>query len=322
MNNETPDNTATGSSVTGGNQYEYAELIKHFTTLLAENKNAKVKEPSTYDGTRDALVIDGWVRSVERYIAFFNWTQEKSYLFASTLMRDRADAWFRTIELEDDAPTTWLELKRLIIEFFRPDNANRMARDRLASLQQTGNLVTYINEFMDIKLAIPTITDDEACDKFVRGLSNQRMRAHIRQYEADTIKDAIHAALSYESAQQEHGVYNPVRSPPTNVTSRRIIIDDPMDLDAIDQRFNNRNSNRSFSRSNYGSYRNNNTSYRNNNFSYRNNGNGYRGNSNNSSRTSPTCYYCQKPGHIKRNCPTRLTDIQKLDDQHSRKDFQ
>ncbi|KAG2195271.1 hypothetical protein INT47_005046 [Mucor saturninus] len=276
----------------GSNQHEYAELIKHFTTLLADSKNAKIKEPTTYDGTRDALVIDSWVRSVERYVAFFNWTQEKSYLFASTLMRDRADAWFRTIELEEDAPTTWLELKRLIIEFFRPDNANRMARDRLACLQQTGDLVTYINEFMDIKLALPKITDDEACDKFIRGLSNPRMRAHIRQYEADTIKDAIHAALSYDSAQQEHGNY--VNTPTNPVPSRRQPVDDPMDLDAIDSRFNSRNNNRSYNRSNYGSYRQNN--------SYSRHGNsGYRNGNNNSSRSSVNCYYCQKPGHIKLN---------------------
>lgn len=300
------------SGTGGSNPHEYAELIKHFTTLLADNKNAKIKEPATYDGTRDALVIDSWVRSVERYVAFFNWTQERSYLFASTLMRDRADAWFRTIELEEDAPTTWLELKRLIIEFFRPDNANRMARDRLACLQQTGNLVNYINDFMDIKLALPKMTNDEACDKFIRGLSNPRMRAHIRQYEADTIKDAIHAALSYDSAQQEHGNYTTVNTPAP--TSRRTTVDDPMDLDAIDNRFNNRN-NRSYNRSNNGSYRQNN--------SYSHNGNsGYR-NGNNSSSRPINCFYCQKPGHIKRNCQTRLSDIRKLDEQHSsRKDFQ
>ncbi|KAG2193616.1 hypothetical protein INT47_007239 [Mucor saturninus] len=247
------------ASGTSGNQHEYAELIKHFTTLLADNKNAKVKEPSTYDGTRDAIIIDSWVRSVERYIAFFNWSQEKSYLFASTLIRDRADAWFRTIELEENAPTTWLELKRLIIEFFRLDNANRLARDRLASLHQTGDLVMYINEFMDIKLAIPKITDDEACDKF---------------YEAETIKDAIYAALSYDSAQQEHGSY-PVN--PTTTPVRRTVVDDPMDLDAIDSRFNNRYNNRSFNRSN-GSYRQSNCS--------RNNSSGYRNGNNNSSRGS------------------------------------
>lgn len=293
---------------------EYADLIKHFSTLLAENKNeTKVKEPSTYDGTRDALLIDGWIRSVERYINFYGWTPEKSYLFAATLLRDRADAWFRTIELTEGAPTTWLELKRLLIEFFRPENAARIARDKFAVLKQSGDLVTYINEFMDIKLAIPTMTDEEAYDKFIRGLVSRPMRAHIRQYEAETLKEAIHAALSYDSAQREEDFY--VRP---SATARRVVADDPMDLDAIDHRRynNNRQYNNNYSRSN----NNFNNSYRNNS---NNNNNGFnRGYNNNNSSGSYTCHYCKKPGHIKRNCRSRIADIKKLDEQHSKQDFQ
>lgn len=152
---------------------EMAELIKKFTTAMIDSKQTRIKEPSFYDGTRDALLIDGWIRSVERYTTFNSWTPERSCLFATTLLRDRADAWFRTIELTDEAPTTWLEFKRLLIEFFRPDNSVRIARDKLAVLTQTNDVVTYINQFMDIKLAIPGMTDEEACDKFVRGLNNK-----------------------------------------------------------------------------------------------------------------------------------------------------
>lgn len=293
----------------------YAELIKHFSTLLAENRNtSKVKEPSTYDGTRDALLIDGWIRSVERYINFYDWTPEKSYLFAATLLRDRADAWFRTIELTEEAPTTWLELKRLIMEFFRPDNASRIARDKFAALKQTGDLVTYINELMDIKLAIPTMTDEEACDKFIRGLTLKSMRAHIRQYEANTLKEAIHAALSFDSAQKEEDFY----SRPITATTRRVV-DDPMELDAIDdqRKFNNsRQYNNNYSRPNY--Y---NSSRSNGNGSYRGNNNGGSNYRNNNSGPF-TCHYCQKQGHIKRNCRARIADIKRLDEKHSKKDFQ
>lgn len=292
---------------------DMAELIKKFTTAMVENKQVRVKEPNTYDGTRDALLIDGWMRSVERYINFQGWNVERSYLFATTLLRDRADAWFRTIELTDEAPTTWLELKRMITEFFRPDNSVRIARDRLAVLKQTGDLVSYINNFMDIKLAIPSMTDDEGCDKFVRGLVNKQMRSHIRQYEATTLKEAIHAALAFDSAQQEEDSYT---SPSANRVKTQLQqrADDPMDLDAIDDR-NYQRSNSRF----------NNHSRPQNNFNYsrdRNYRGGYssRSNSSNSSNNS-TCYYCHKVGHIKRNCRTRAYDIKKLDERHSKKDF-
>ena len=299
--------------MTGKEDYnnEMAELIKRFTTALGDNKQIRVKEPNTYDGTRDALLIDGWIRSVERYVNFQGWNAERSYLFGTTLLRDRADAWFRTIELTDEAPTTWLELKRLITEFFRPDNSVRIARDRLAILKQTSDLVTYINNFMDIKLAIPGMTDDEGCDKFVRGLVNKQMRSHIRQYEANTLKEAIHAALAFDSAQHEE---DSSTSSTFRARPKQQVVDDPMELDAIDNRNYQRSSSRpnnNYSRSqNYSSGYSREKNYRTNNYSR-----------NNSGGSAASCYYCHKTGHLKRNCRTRLSDIKRLDDQHYKKDF-
>ncbi|KAG2193453.1 hypothetical protein INT47_004675 [Mucor saturninus] len=305
---------------------DMAELIKKCTTAMTDSKQTRIKEPEVYDGTRDALIIDGWIRSIERFTTFNSWTPERSSLYATTLLRDRADAWFRTIELTDEAPTTWLELKRLITEFFRPDNSTRIARDKLASLKQTGDLVNYINEFMDVKLAIPTMTDEEGCDKFIRGLTSKMMRSHIRQYDADTLKQAIQAALAFDSAQQEENYSYIPRS--SHVKTR---IDDPMDLDVAEEinyvrndnygRGNNngysRNDNNNFSRGNNGNYsRNNGNNYG------RNNGNYNSRNGNNNFNSNTSCYYCHKSGHIKRNCRTRLSDIKKLDDQHSKRDFQ
>lgn len=274
------------------NEGEIAELIKHFTTALADSKQTKVKEPNTYDGTRDALLIDGWIRQVERYATFHGWSAERSCLFGTTLLRDRADAWFRTIENTEDAPTTWVEFKRLLIEFFRPDNSVRIARDRLAMLKQNGPLVDYVNAFMDIKLAIPSITDEEAQDKFVRGLVSKQMRAHIRQYESDTLKEAIHAALAFDSAQTEEDYVQ------VNRTATRTYVNDPMDLDAMEQRRTRYGGGGTFSRSNnnYG---------RRTTFDQNNKGS--------------ICYYCQKTGHFKRNCRTRIADIRRLDEQHANK---
>lgn len=294
-----------------------AELIRQFTTVLAENKQVRIKEPNTYDGTRDALVIDGWIRSVERYTEFHGWSTEKSCLFATTLLRDRADAWYRTLEVANDVPTSWLEFKRLLIDFFRPDNSVRIARDKLAALRQTGNLVDYVNAFMDIKLAIPSMTDEEACDKFVRGLASKSMRAHIRQYEADTLKDAIRAALSFDSAQQEEDF---VRTP-NMVRSRPV--DDPMDLDALDSR-RGRSVSGGFSRGSSGFSRGG-SGFSRGGSGFSRGGSGV-GRSGNTGNYSNECYYCGKEGHMKRNCRQRLNDIRRLDEQQAkrrnRQDFQ
>ena len=194
----------------------------------------------------------------------------------------------------------------MLIDFFRPDNSVRIARDKLAALRQTGNLVDYVNAFMDIKLAIPSMTDEEACDKFVRGLALKSMRAHIRQYEADTLKDAIRAALSYDSAQQEEDFVRPVNG------VRSKVVDDPMELDAMDSR-----------RGNFGGYNRGGGSSRG---GYARGDSGSRRIGGSSGGANSLCYYCDKPGHMKRNCRQRLNDIRRLDEQQAKKrgrqDFQ
>ncbi|OBZ67531.1 hypothetical protein A0J61_11908, partial [Choanephora cucurbitarum] len=173
--NERELGSGSNTSMNTQSDMSMTEFMKQSMMMFGENKQGKVKEPNTYGGARDALMIDGWIRALERYSTFYEWSTERTCLFATTLLRERADAWFRTLEAINEAPTTWLEFKQLLIDFFRPDNANRIARDKLAKLKQTGNLVDYINTFMDIKLAIPIMTDEEATDKFVRGLMQKGM---------------------------------------------------------------------------------------------------------------------------------------------------
>jgi len=276
-----------------------------------------MSEPIPYHGNRDALQLDGWIRSVERFAAFHKWDDVKTFYFALTLLRDRADAWYRTVEIGDKAPSNWLELKRLIIEYFRPDNSVRIARDKLCSIRQTGDLVAYINEFMDLKLSLPGMNEEEAVDRFIRGLSLKRMRAYIRQNNTDSLQVVIRFALSFDSADKEYFEYMP---PPRRAAPQQRYLDDPMDIDALDEvnamnnyqnrrMYNNNQRNNSFRPSNYNNNRSNNRY----------------NNSNSSNNHSITCHYCGKKGHVKNMCITRREDIRTLDNNRQRtfkKDFQ
>lgn len=314
---------------------ENEDTVTFLARLLDKQSDYRIRmsEPSPYDGTRDALLIDGWVRSVERFADFHEWDDSKTWRFAITLFRGRADAWFRTLEATDDMPSTWVELKATLIEFFRPDNATRIARDKLVVLKQTSDIVTYINQFMDIKLALPNMNEEESTDRFIRGLSNRRMRAFIRQNNDDNLQEVIRSALSFDSADRDsYFDYAPMRRQPKYV-------DDPMDIDALDdynddvyamnnfrnrRPFNDRRLNNSNNDRRYNSDRQfSNGNYNNNNHSnfIRNN---YQRNTN--SNSNVTCFYCSKRGHIKSLCPVRRADIKALDDNRQRqsrnKDFQ
>ncbi|KAG1039495.1 hypothetical protein G6F43_012490 [Rhizopus delemar] len=121
---------------TSASQYAVSDmkvLVKSLTEAINSSQTARTTEPGTYDGTRDALKIDSWVRSVERYANFYGWNDARTKSYALTLLRGRAETWYRSLEVAKDEPANWLDFKRELMAFFRPDNSKRMARDRLCS---------------------------------------------------------------------------------------------------------------------------------------------------------------------------------------------
>lgn len=275
---------------------------------LTAGNRFKTNEPSTYDGTMDANVIDSWIDAVERYATVQGWSDDQTGLYAVTLLRGRANNWFRSTRKEKDALPGWLTLKRTLIAFFRPDDTTLIARDRLACLRQHSDLRTYIDQFIDIKLALPTMTDDDAADRFTRGLKDPKLRVHLRQIGTHTLNDAIHSAIAFTAGEERYN-YTPTRR-------TQQYVDDPMDIDLLDDihAMNNYSKKRQL----------NNTQYNNRSNSYNRNNNRFNYNNNNYNNSNITCYYCNKKGHIKSLCPTRRADIKALDEKRQRqyrKDF-
>lgn len=261
-------------------------LIQEFAKALNNNNNnsrsiPRTTEPPCYDGTRDAMVIDSWIRTLERYADFQGWDHRQMKAYAVTLLRGRADTWYRTLEMNaDEEPEDWLGFKRELVDFFRPDDAVRLARDRLAAYRQIGSLNDYINGFMDIIAAIPGITEDESCDKFMRGISNRDTRSQVRQAQVRTLREAIRVAIAHDSAIHENpafykrngGMFNHSYVPHSAPSSRGPYAGEPMDLSVMS-----------------------------------------------TSRANTKCHYCGRAGHIRRQCKVRSNDIKKMEEERFRK---
>lgn len=265
-------------------------LIQEFTKALNNSNNnnnnnnrsvPRTTEPPVYDGARDAVVIDSWIRTLERYSGFQDWDQVQTKNYAVTLLRGRADTWYRTLETGNgDEPEDWLSFKRELVDFFRPDDASRLARDKLAVYRQTGSLNDYINGYMDIIASIPGITEEESCDKFMRGIANRDTRSQVRQAQASTLREAIRVAIAHDSAIHENPVF--YRKNPNSFnnfgssrsqSSRGPYAGEPMDLSVMAS----------------------------------------------SSKSNIRCHYCGRTGHIRRFCKTRSEDIKKLEEDRFRK---
>lgn len=225
------------------------------------NSNIRLKLPDTYNGARDANIIDSWIHAVERHRDFHNWNSQKTFQFAITLLSGDADMWFRAIEggEKDEIPNDWLSFKRLLNQAFRPPNTKTLARERLRLCVQTSTIQQYVNDFQNIRLSLPSVTDEEACDKFISGLADDQLVAQLHDIDEEelTLSMAFTHSLGYEAARRPRIIApQPVnRVGTTSVTANQLpsatyypsvqqqhhsgpVIDDPMDLDAIQNRSN------------------------------------------------------------------------------------
>jgi hypothetical protein len=112
---------------------------------------------------------------------------------------------------------------------FQPPNHHQHLRDSWFKLKQTGSVAQYVHEFRALRLQLMT-SDDEALDKFVRGLKfNTRREVMIRN--PDTVEEAIRIADRFDMVITHDSVpLGGVPGPLTPVTSTGV---QPMELDRI-----------------------------------------------------------------------------------------
>lgn len=221
---------------------------------LANGPPLRLRNPETYDGERNVWKIDGWMRTLDRYCMLHGWTEEYTFLYATTLLRGRADAWFQVYESSatgDAVVTTWSHFKQLLASKFRPVNAEDLNRDRLYSIKQTGSVQSYVEQFTDICLLLSPTTGMSAqdvlnrflTDIFFRGLKNPEIVQRIRSIpiEDRTLEIVCKVALDYEAAYNPSHSRAAIMSSSTpssslNTGSSTAVFDDPMELDAIQDR--------------------------------------------------------------------------------------
>jgi hypothetical protein len=150
------------------------------------NNNIKVAAPDFYDGRAETL--SEWFRQVENYFLLqsdkFREDQSKIIFALSYIRGGKAGEWARHVNEQylaylnredyviEDLISTWADLKELMKERFGDRFEKETARDTLKTLKQTGQIITYVQEFYlhQKKAKLP---NDQLCQYFVRGLSSK-----------------------------------------------------------------------------------------------------------------------------------------------------
>ncbi|OAD66958.1 hypothetical protein PHYBLDRAFT_174668 [Phycomyces blakesleeanus NRRL 1555(-)] len=117
-----------------------------------------------------------------------------------------------------------------LVQIERPDFYHG-ARSANAIDGWTGSVESYINTFQDLCMDIPSMTEDEALDRFVSGLRPET-RSQVRFQEPLDLAEAARTALAFENG------HRPVPTSRPEVVPQYVRDDGPtpMDLDAMEGR--------------------------------------------------------------------------------------
>lgn len=216
--------------------------------------------------------IEDWLYQVNAYFELVNVSDEACRIqFAASLLEEHAARWYR-LRVQSGPPfNNWTEFQQALFDFFRPINAVKRARDKLAELQQTNTVRLYVQKFTELCLEIPDLNETERLYRFVRGLRLE-VRREVDLHDPQNFNEAAKIAERYDSIVN-HKVnfgnrkpYNPMYFPKNGGLSKPRNVPQPMEIDVINTRRNDQSRNLPPKR-------------------------------------PPVCYLCKKTGHLLADCP-------------------
>ena len=170
-------------------------------------------KPEPFTGIRDAVTVSAWLYNIEVYLNLLQVSNPQLVLdegtrvtYASTFLRDHAEKWWYGLVEAGQVPVDWNTFTARIRNEFIPQDSVQRARDKLRQLRQKSSVLSYLNDFRNVIITIPGISEDEKLDRFVAGLKPNVM-LDVRKSRPNTLENAAQVALSVDSALLSTGMY-------------------------------------------------------------------------------------------------------------------
>lgn len=197
----------------------------------------KASKPKTYNGLRGSDP-EVWLFQFNQYADINQVLEQNKAKLAATYLEGNAATWWRNLVMQTGDRTgstiTWQEFQLQLISMFKPVNSVKIARDRLAVLNQTNSVAKYNFDFTQLCLEIKDISESEKLDKYVRGLKD-KIRVEVELAEPTTLAQAM------SKAQRIDNITYQSRIAQNNAFGNRSYNRDSnaMDLSSIDDSGNN-----------------------------------------------------------------------------------
>lgn len=183
------------------------QLAKEIHTLRMEQQqalvhlgnNRKEKElkppsPEVFKGQS----VDTFLFSIEKAFEFYEIDESRKVAVTVNYFRDSALRWYKFMERQfQESPPSWKLFKELLIQHFKASNTETVIRNKLNSLSQIGNVVSYNDAFNRLVIELPDIDENTKIDMYCRGLKPQ-VQLQVRLRTPDTLSIAQSVALNVD----------------------------------------------------------------------------------------------------------------------------
>ncbi|MDR3418994.1 MAG: hypothetical protein P4L83_22705, partial [Nevskia sp.] len=176
---------------------DQARLIQQMTAASSTSTGSRfakaqprAQELDEYHGTA-GVKLDEWLEKLGRACALYSLNDQESLQFACSRLTSAALQWWNVLPPGDRAAIKdRAALASAMRRRFQPITTERMARDQLHSLRQTGDVNVYIAEHQRLSALIPKMDDATALHSFEHGLRAD-IAEKLRVQGVSTLNDAI-----------------------------------------------------------------------------------------------------------------------------------
>lgn len=269
---------------------QYAVLLGHLQRLQAQPQAPPVAasmlpkppKPEPFKGGRK---IASWLFSIEQYFTVMGLMDDGARIaYVATLLRDTAADWWRGFNIAAQAgrkilPSTWSEFKSTITAHFQPIHEEDFARQYIRTLKQHRSVRDYVVRFQEVSLQIPTMDERSRVDAFTAGLK-QDVRRWVKLQAPPTLERAMEIAEQYQTMMMQDAATMRAHTDQPRFGHGRGGGDGPVPME-VDSRANNLRAGKHMPK---------------------------KGSKPGQSKLKgdkkvPTCWHCNQPGHLRRECP-------------------
>ena len=171
-------------------------------------KKPTIPNPKQFTGETTGTIgytIDEWIDDVEKQLRHHNtyFVNDSIVIeYSASYLSGKANQWWKSTQDErrvnGQQITTWVEMKRELLERFHPIEAATLARMALDKMQQKGNVQSYTEYFYKQMNYIKDMSVADQLHCYNRGLK-PLIRAEVIKSKPSTIHDAVILANTTES---------------------------------------------------------------------------------------------------------------------------